>query len=202
MQNTGSFKVLAIVVLLAVTNVITWNVAKSGGSSSIVASSSGMPPSPTSMPGGIRVIGGTVESISDSSFTLNVPSYDPSSQGGSVRTVKVNSDTVLEQMVQKDPATIQKEQTAFMENIKSSQNASGAPTGAPIVPPEPFSREKIALKDLVKGDMVSVIAGEDVSKAKTFTAVSVAVQQRIAPPSVPDTIPSSAPAVPSPTSQN
>lgn len=196
MENRKAIQFLVVLVLLAATNLITWNIAKNENPNKLVASGSGAPPSPASLPGGMRVISGSAENISESGFTLNVPSYDPSSSGGASRTVIVDNDTVIESMVQKDSATLQREQAAFMEKIKDVQNVNTASpdAGAPIVPPEPFIREKMTLKDIKEGDLVTVTSNEDVSKAKKFTAVRISVQPRMAPPA--STV------APSPASQN
>ena len=176
MENRNGLKILAVIVLLVVSNYVSWNVGKSGGVSSI----SGVGASPAGIPSGMRAIGGTVESVTDSGFILKVPSFDPSASVMSVRTVSVNQATIIERLIQKDSATIQKEQSAFMEQIKKAQNTQGSPaTNVPIIPPEPFKREKVLLKDITVGDMVSVSANEDISKAKQFVAVRVSIQSSL-----------------------
>ena len=174
-MNT-TLKIVAVVILLIVSNLISWNVAKNRGVSVSGAVSAALP-APVPPPGGVRAFGGTIESVSDTGFALKLSPYDPfASKGPTVRTVTVNAETAVERLIQKDSATIQKEQTAFMDKISAS---GGQNPSAPIVPPEPFIREKISLTDLQAGDLVLVSANKDISTAKEFVAVRVSLQPRI-----------------------
>ena len=200
MENRNALKILAVVVLLVVSNYISWNVGKSGGLEMSGSAGNVGLPAPGPIPGGVRGFGGTVENVSDSGFTLRLSAYDPfASQGPSLRNVTVNKETILERLIQKDNATIQKEQTAFMEKISAGSAApaggQGSATGgenqsAPLTPPEPFIRERISLNDIKAGDMVLVSAGEDIGTAKQFTATRVSLQPSV---SLPGTTSSPAP---------
>lgn len=183
MGNSNGLKVLAVVVLLVVSNYISWNVGKSGSLSIPGATEGAALPAPVQPPGGIRAFGGTVETISDSGFTLKLSPYDPfASKGPSVRNVSVDERTVIERLIQKDNATIQKEQAAFMEKLSAS---GGKNPDVPLTPPEPFIRERIALTNLRAGDLVLVSASEDISTAKKFVAARVSLQPRVNAPSAP-----------------
>ena len=183
MENRSALKVLAVVVLLVVSNYISWNVGKSGSLSIPGAAGSAALPARVQPPDGIRAFGGTVETISDSGFALKLSPYDPfASKGPSVRNVSVDERTVIERLIQKDNATIQKEQAAFMEKLSAS---GGTNPDAPLTPPEPFIRERIALTDLHAGDTVLVSANEDISSAKKFVAVRVSLQPRVSAPTTP-----------------
>lgn len=183
MGNSNGLKVLAVVVLLVVSNYISWNVGKSGSLNIQGATESAALPAPVQPPGGIRAFGGTVETISDSGFALKLSPYDPfASKGPSVRNVSVDERTVIELLIQKDNATIQKEQAAFMEKLSAS---GGKNPDVPLTPPEPFIRERIALTDLRAGDSVLVSANEDISKAKEFVATRVSLQPRVSVPAAP-----------------
>ncbi|MDO8561890.1 MAG: hypothetical protein Q7S05_03630 [bacterium] len=186
MENRSALKVLGVIVLLVVSNYISWNIGKNGsvGTASNVGGAAPDLPTP---PGGIRVLGGTVDKVSDSGFTMTAFAYDPfASKGPSTRTVSVDANTVIERLIQKDSATMQKEQTAFMEKLKDLQSAKTAPSAdAPPLPPEPFTREEGSLKDLKAGDVVSVAASEDISTAKEFVAARVSIQPSASIPSMP-----------------
>ena len=189
MENKNGLKILAIVVLLVIVSYISWSVGKSGG---LGTSGGAALPAPGPIPGGIRGFGGTVENVSDSGFTLRLSAYDPlASQGPSLRNVAVNTETILERLIQKDNATIQKEQTAFMEKISAGGAAPAGGQGSasggenqsePLTPPEPFIREKISLNDIKAGDMVLVSAGEDIATAKQFIATRVSLQPSVSLP--------------------
>src|SRR3989344_4229560 len=189
MENKNGLKILAIVVLLVIVSYISWSVGKSGG---LGTSGGAALPAPGPIPGGVRGFGGTVENVSDSGFTLRLSAYDPfTSQGPSLRNVTVNKETILERLIQKDNATIKKEQIAFMEKFSAGGAApaggQGSATGgenqsAPLTPPEPFIRERISLNDIKAGDMVLVSAGEDIATAKQFVAVRVSLQPSVSLP--------------------
>src|SRR3989338_3389700 len=185
MENRNALKILAVVVLLVVSNYISWSVGKSGGLEMSGSAGNVGLPAPGPIPGGVRGFGGTVENVSDSGFTLRLSAYDPfASQGPSLRNVTLNEETVLERLIQKDNATIQKEQTAFMEKISAG---GGSPPGGEkkkdtLTPPEPFTRERISLNDIKAGDMVLVSAGEDIATAKQFIATRVSLQPSVTLP--------------------
>ena len=196
MENRNALKILAVVVLLVVSNYISWNVGKSGGLEMSGSAGNVGLPAPGPIPGGVRGFGGTVENVSDSGFTLRLFAYDPfASQGPSLRNVTVNKETILERLIQKDNATIQKEQTAFMEKISAGGGSAtgGENQSAPLTPPEPFTRERISLNDIKAGDMVLVSAGEDIATAKQFIATRVSLQPSV---TLPGTTSSPAPAQP------
>ena len=177
MENRSSLKILAVIVLLVVSNYISWNIGKSASASAPGNAPRAETLSPGTIPGGLRGFGGTIESVSDSGFTLRPSTYDQvASKGPSIRNVSVNKDTVIERLIQKDSATIAKEQSAFAEKIaaKDGSNSSSA-----IVPPEPFTRERISLQDIKEGDMVLVYADEDITNAKQFTAARVSLQPSV-----------------------
>lgn len=179
MEHKNTLKVLAVVALLIVSNVISWDAGRNG-SAGALGNRSGVSQAAIP-PGGVRGFVGTVESVSDAGLTVKTSASDPFvSKGLPVRTVLVNTKTVIERLIQKDNATIQKEQTAFLEKTRRMQGAqtSSSPT-VPIVPPEPLIREKISLKDLKAGDNVFVAADEDITTAKQFVAVRIFLQPSV-----------------------
>ena len=176
MENNSTFKVLAVIVLLVVSNFISWNIGKNGNTS--ISAGAGTFPA---IPGGIRNVGGIVGEVSSSSFTLNISSSPYTTKGPSVRTVSVTADTVIERLTLKSIAILQKEQTAFLEQLKKEQGIGIATTtdaSKRLTPPDSFTRETISLKDIKAGDMVSVSANEDISTTKQFTATRVSLQVR------------------------
>src|SRR3989338_8605984 len=97
MRNKNAIKIVSVVVLLVFSNYLSWNIGKSGDISRLGENDSVSLPTPENIPGGMRVIGGTIESISDSGFSMKTFAYDPfASQGPSVRNVTVSNDTVIE----------------------------------------------------------------------------------------------------------
>ncbi len=179
MGNSSALKVLGVIILLAVVSFISWQIGKVGNLGGTDNAGDSAPPA--AVPGGMRGFNGVVESVADASLTVRVSSSVPlASQGPAVRVVAVGGDTVIERLVQKDNATIQKEQAAFMKEIKKIQDAeAGSAAGTLPMPPEPFTRERISLKEIKAGDMVLVYADEDVTTAKQFTATRISLQPSV-----------------------
>jgi hypothetical protein len=118
---------------------------------------------------------GTVDSISGKEITLKEVKRIPDTASGAVSqsvTVTVESSTVIERLVAKDPAVLQKEQDAFMKKVQ----AQGP--GDSIVPPEPFTRTKITLDAIKAGDVVVASSNQDISKLTAFTATRIDVQDK------------------------
>jgi hypothetical protein len=129
-----------------------------------------------------RMVMGVVDGISDQKITLkNFQKLPPvgvpkSSDEDKRMTAIVIDTTVIEKIGQKDIKVIQEEQAAFTK--KMQEQAGKAPEAGvlPIVPPEPFTREKITLQDIKSGDSITVFAGEDISKLDEFTASRIEIR--------------------------
>ena len=65
MENRNGLKILAVIVLLVVSNYISWNIGKSGSLGMSGSAGSVGLPVPGPIPGGVRGFGGTVENVSD-----------------------------------------------------------------------------------------------------------------------------------------
>lgn len=159
---------VALVLLLAMFvayQVGYWNGAGIDG----IAKMQGGQPSATES----RMLFGTIDKVDGKDLTLKDVQRIPSSASGAADTVTVTIDsvTVIERLVSKDSATLEKEQAAFMKKVETQQGSTES-----IVPPEPFTRVKIALSDLKAGDFVVVSSNQDLSKLSAFTATRIDVQ--------------------------
>jgi len=128
---------------------------------------------------------GTVEKISGQEITLKnfqkIPNIAASSTGQAApMVVVVDQSTIIERLVQKDIATINREKAAFLDEMTKLQAQGALSSATPIAPPESFTREKLTLNDIKAGDTITAFADGDISKVTTFTAAKIDVQD--APP--------------------
>jgi len=125
-----------------------------------------------------RMILGTVDKISGQEITLKdvrrISDTSPGAVGKSV-TVTVVSSTIIERLVLKDAATLKKEQDAFSKELQAK--GANDPTNS-MVPPEPFTRTKIAFSDIKAGNFLVVSSDQDLSKLSAFTATRIDVQEK------------------------
>ncbi len=128
-----------------------------------------------------KVLNGQVTAVGDSSLGVKVFMVSPlASEDLTIRTVIIGNDTIIERNTPKDMETLRKEQAEFMEEIKKAP-LSGETAKAPVIPPEPFTREIVTIKDIKVGDNVMVEASENVSAVKEFTAARISLTPSIAP---------------------
>lgn len=135
-----------------------------------------------------RLVIGTVEKISSQKITIKdfrkIPIVASSTDQSARMTVVANVTTIIERLIQKDIAVINKERDAFLKEIEAQGAYSS--TTAMIQPPTPYTLTKITLSDIKVGDTVSAFAAEDISKLTTFTATKIDIQNAS---SVPTTVP-------------
>lgn len=129
------------------------------------------------VPAEVHTVSGTVEKISGQEITLKdfieiSKTSDVSVSQLAQIAVTVDQSTIIERLVHKDLMAFSKELDAFGE--RQTQEAQNSTT--PSAPPEPFTREKIALEDIKLGDIMvtSFILGATTST--TFTATKIDIQ--------------------------
>ncbi len=112
-------------------------------------------------------LSGTISAVGENSLTLeiNLP-FNPLEElnAPKERTVTVTSATKIYKQNQKPPDQFQKELSDFQKAAVTDHTAT---------PPSPFTRSEASLKDLKKGDSVTVIAATDILFQKSFTAKEI-----------------------------
>ena len=125
-------------------------------------------------PEDFRTVSGTVSAVSGSGFTLHVQSLDPFADPAlASRTVLVDSSTTVIKLVPKDSKTLQSEMDAF---VKATQAGGGV---SKIIPPTPVTDSPVSVSDIAVGDFVTVIAAENISSLREFSAIQVRVQTQV-----------------------
>ena len=124
---------------------------------------------------GIHMVFGMVDSVSGKEITLKDVKRIPDTASGTISqpvVVTVDFSTIIERLVAKDSAVLQKEQDVFMKKVQ----AQGP--GDSLVPPEPFVRTKITLDAIKAGDFIVASSNQDISKLTAFTATRIDVQDK------------------------
>lgn len=174
MDTSSSFRTTAFIGVLLACAAIAFAGWQFGYKAGISARTSGL----FALPGDIRVLSGTVVAVGESS--LSVRPFSSSGDSAKPVNVLVGESTVIEALTYKQPETMRKEQAAFDEALK--RMVPGTP---PPIPPEPFAREKLALKEIKAGDRVVINAEENILGKTEFIASRIGVEPAIAPPPSP-----------------
>jgi len=126
----------------------------------------------------VNTVVGTVESISGQEVTLQNAKRIPEGSADKLGTVvvMVDSATVIERLVQKDVAILNKEMATFIEASKKSQTQTVSAGAAAVVPPEPFTRKEITIGDIKVGDILVAHSAVSLPELSAFTATRIEVQ--------------------------
>lgn len=116
----------------------------------------------------VRSLSGLVTEMNGDALTLKLSSamspFDDASLA--VRTVRITPDTKLVKLVAKDPKAFQAELSKF--------NTSASSAGATA--PQPYLQTVISAAGIKTGDLLTVMAGENVKTLKEFAASEIRVE--------------------------
>lgn len=140
----------------------------------------------------MKTVFGQVTALEGNAITLKIrplePLADPSLDE---RIVKVDSNTKIYVLTQKDQAQYQKEMAEFSKKMQEQIKNPPKPGQAPAVsdgtvrPPEFFIKKEASLADIKIGATISVVAvDKDIKNTKQFTAAEISVQPAPATPPV------------------
>lgn len=132
----------------------------------------------------INNVSGQVTAIQDNAITLKIrplePLADPSLDE---RIVKVDANTKIYTLEQKDQAQYQKEMEDFNKKMQEQLKNPPKPGQAPIPPvgdvgpPEFFVKKEASISDIKVGMNINVIAADkDIKNAKQFSAAEINLQ--------------------------
>lgn len=132
------------------------------------------------IPNEVTSISGKIEKINGQTITITA---NPISQNPFIdisfpqtRVVNVTSATQLTRIVPKDPATFQKEMTAFQNAIQEPRSATGTSQKS-LNPPSSFVENNIKLSDIKIGNIVSITAASNILSVSNFSATKIQVLQ-------------------------
>ena len=155
------------------------NTYQAGWEAAMKNAGAGLPMVPDNIP--IKQLSGTIKSISGSSVTVSVVTPGLSATPElATRTITINGSTKIEQLVQRDPADVQKDMQAFEAQVKA-QASSTTPQALPT-PPQIKSKQDAQLSDLKVGQSINVMASDDIKNAQQFVATEIDIQATMTTP--------------------
>lgn len=119
----------------------------------------------------LRSLTGTIKSVGSGSLVIEAPLRSPNPleelNAPAERTVTLGTDVKIVKSERKDPVVFEKELQEFQKKNGQTPGASA--------PPSPFLEKTLSLQDLKVGDVVTVVAGENILMAASFTAGTVSL---------------------------
>lgn len=127
-------------------------------------------------PDDMRNVSGTVTAINGNKITLHTQFVNPfADQALADRTIIIIPSTKISKLTPKDPKVQQAEMEVFIKKIQSGTPDKTAKT--PLQPPAPFVTTPGTIADIAKGNIINVIAGENIKASKEFNAGEIQVIQ-------------------------
>jgi hypothetical protein len=124
----------------------------------------------------IRILTGTVTAINGTSITIHTISDD--SFEGSVladRIIFVNASTTITKFIQKDLVVFQDEMAKFRKTTQMNASSSAENTQS-VTPPLFFNLTTTNFASIKVGDILNVVALENIKLIKEFTASEIRFQ--------------------------
>ena len=134
----------------------------------------------------IKSLSGQVQKIEGSKISLKIrplePLADPALDN---RIVETDNNTKIYKLVQKDTSEYQKEMKEF--NKKMEEQMKNLPERPePLMPPEMYTKEEVALSNIKEGEQITVTAQENIKERSEFKATEVVIQiSPVAAPTIP-----------------
>lgn len=122
-------------------------------------------------PDDIRAISGTVTTVGGNSIVIHTQSQNPFDDPALFdRTIVLKKDTKITKVTQEDAKVLQAKMDAFMKNIQAGKSAGATPP----MPLEP-TRTTVSVSSIAVGDILTVIAVENVKSMKEFSATEIQI---------------------------
>lgn len=134
----------------------------------------------------IKSLSGQVQKIEGSKISLKIQPLEPLADPAlDNRIVETDNNTKIYKLVQKDTSEYQKEMEEF--NKKMEEQMKNPPERPePLMPPEMYTKEEVALSDIKEGEQITVTAQENIKEKSEFKATEVVIQiSPVAAPTVP-----------------
>jgi|SRR5665647_1344116 len=133
----------------------------------------------------VKNISGTVQSVSGNDIVIKVTTPGLiSTPALSTRTVTVDANTKIVQLVQKDPVQLQKEMDAYNEKMKKQQTEPTSDPNSMPYPVEMQDKKDASVGDIKVGQLIAVQTAEDIKDKQQFMATEIQIQQDISTPPV------------------
>ncbi len=145
----------------------------------------------------IKTISGEVKEIKGNKISLKIrplePLADPKLDN---RSVVVDDNTKIYNLVSRDPVEYQKEMDAYNKKMQEQMNKP-ATEAQPLVFPEFFIKKEVRLSDLKAGQQITVTTDKDIKNVQEFKAIEITLQSTAAlSPVMAPVVPAVSPSVP------
>lgn len=128
----------------------------------------------------IKNLSGEIKSISDNKISLKIHPLEPLANPDlDNRLVVVDNNTKIYKLGAKSQVEYQKEVTEFNKQIQGINNNSTKPES--LTPPQYFNKIPASSTELKVGQMITVLANQDIKNLKEFTAVEISLQSILMP---------------------
>lgn len=125
----------------------------------------------------IKSLSGEVKAVKDGKLTIKTRPMEPLADPKlDERTVTVDNNTKIYQLIQRDQQEIQAEMEAFQKSMQAQIENPTAAASSPVMPPEMYAKKEIALSEITIGQQITVVASENIANSREFKAVEITVQ--------------------------
>lgn len=125
----------------------------------------------------IKSLSGEVKAIKDGKLTIKIRPLEPLADSKlDERTVTVDNNTKIYQLIQRDQQEIQAEMEAFQKSMQAQIENPTAATLPSITPPEMYTKKEIGLLEITIGQQITVTAGANIANSQEFKAIEITVQ--------------------------
>lgn len=135
-----------------------------------------IPPAPEE----IMEVTGTVKGISQEQLTLKPePRFDdPLGEFfPNLITVRVTGETKIYKIKERAPEVLREEEQEFNEKVQQYEQA-GKEIPPDLMPPEPFTKQKVKLSEIEKGQRIRVTADKNIKGKSEFEATTIEFEAR------------------------
>jgi hypothetical protein len=124
--------------------------------------------------GEVSSISGTVKAVNGNKITLTIRPLEPLADPAlDERTITVDNNTKISGTEQKYPQILQKEMEDFQKNMQERINNKDL-AAQPLDPPRStYEKKEITLASIKTGDIITVIAKENIKDKKEFVATEI-----------------------------
>jgi hypothetical protein len=122
----------------------------------------------------IRSLSGEVIKVENSTIYLDVWQNELLASGPMQREINAQSAKIYKLVKDDSPEYIVRLESYYKKVIEAKKENSILPAG--IVEPQPFVKKEMKISDLKKGQLLSVLAGENIRQKNNFVAVEIVVQ--------------------------
>lgn len=125
----------------------------------------------------ITSITGFVKEVAKDIITLTVSPLNPLEDPDlTLRVVKIDEQTKIYQMKEKEVQIFQKEQEDYDKALRGDQSV-------PLQKPDPYAKKQVLFSNITQGAKIIVTAEQDIKAAKTFIAQEILIQTPVIPAS-------------------